>query len=191
MGTLLAALAILAATPAYADVTELEQRLPKEVEGMRLLKVQTLPQEGGKIVAHYGESVGRGTVYLIPAPDAGSKFEGPSQLAQLAMLEAAANNIRQGTKALGESYESGVVVASTVKVSSLMLTCSSLERRQREQKDPLNLRDLQCFFQISDSIVGIMVTTPFKNAMRQKIADAQLKYVAATALMLSSRERKN
>lgn len=46
------------------------------------------------------------------------------------------------------------ISAFTVDVSSLTLTCSSLECRQLE-KDLLELRNLQCFFQVSDRMVGI------------------------------------
>jgi hypothetical protein len=64
--TVLAAALVLASGAAWAAPADYEDRLPQELNGMAL---QDAELSDDLLIAYYGQSVGRATLRIIPAPE--------------------------------------------------------------------------------------------------------------------------
>ena len=110
-----------------------KNHIPHNIDGMELMDWGLLDDQ---LVVYYGESIGRATLRVFPAPEAdprGAQSEDPetsgaTPAAQRAMLDLLSENLTLGTNALGDGYTTNPVLFT--------------QKRHAAQKRPARLKPI-------------------------------------------------
>ncbi|MFD1913782.1 hypothetical protein [Halodurantibacterium flavum] len=198
------ALALLAATQAAAAPEDYADYIPHNINDMELVDYALLENE---FVAYYGETIGRATLRIFPAPGADANGQhaedpptsGETPAAQRAMLDLLSRNLSEGTNALGEGYVTNPVRLFMIRIDggdamAGSLACGYIERTQAEDRveegaEPMALSDRICLTQDGDDIVSVSITTPNRPSMPLNVDDAQITFsglLIGTIIQLAS-----
>lgn len=147
--------------------------------------------DADRLIVFYGETVGRATVTITPAPAAdpggvtanADRPEGQTPVAQLVLVQRLGENLSRGTKALGEGYTIYPVRIDGLEVDDRTAICGVIEREQAEDQatdgeEPMLLLDRICAAQIGEDVVTVYVTTPTNGQMRERFNADQLGFSA-------------
>lgn len=166
-------LGLLTIGPARAAPQDYRDKLLANVLGMTVKNVRS---DDGRLVAFYGETIGRATVTISPslaADPGGAAATGtsPTPSAQRALMQLVDQNLATGTRALGEGYATSTVRVDGLEVNGKRALCSLIERSQAEDrvqpgKERIFLLDRICAAQVGEDIVTVHVTTPMTAALR-------------------------
>ncbi|MFC2254806.1 hypothetical protein ACETRX_34710 [Labrys portucalensis] len=185
---LLGALAVLAPPVNAKDLSDFERILPKSIAGMTQVKIHKTATDG-QVIAFYGGKAGRATVFILPV--SGEDAHGVTRTSQAVLLDATAAGLKEGTKALGDSYWTGSVQTHTLNADNIEMACTKVEMRQAGEKGPpdqMRLMDRRCFTQVGDVVIGTYVTTPFKESLRSALEKDQLIFCGAfTSAMVNEK----
>ncbi len=197
---LAAGLVMLATSPLHAAPSDYQDSLPADVLGMTPREAKL---DGDRLIAFYGETVGRATVTIAPAPDADPKGEnesadipeGQTPAAQLVLMQQLGQNLSRGTNALGADYVTGPIRIDGLEVDDKAAICGIIEREQAEDqiadgKEQMFLLDRVCAAQIGEDVVSVYVTTPISEQMREKLASDQLGFAAIVIAALTDTMRE-
>lgn len=177
-----------AESPAPRPLAEFEEALPET-----LLKMERRPTPEGasndqRLTAFYEGPVGRATVIVRPI-EGPPPPDGSGERARAEVLSAFAQDMREGTRALGETYWTGPLRTDRVNVrNGPQLACGVLERRaggEKETPDQLRLLNRKCVTINDGNILAILVTTPFKQEVEQGARRAQIAFVGGMAMQVS------
>ncbi|RJE89467.1 hypothetical protein [Paracoccus onubensis] len=193
-------LVFLTAAPLYAAPRDYEDSLPADVLGMTPKEAK---MDGDRLIVFYGESIGRATVTIMPAPDADPNSasanaeapEGQTPAAQLVLTQQLSQNLSRGTNALGDDYKTEPARIDGLEVDDKSAICGIIERRQAEEqvadgKEPMILLDRVCTAQLGDDVVSVYVTTPISENMREKLTKDQLGFSAIVIATLTDEMRQ-
>lgn len=178
---------LLAAAPEdYADY------IPHNIRDMEL---KDYAMGDGVFTAFYGETIGRATLRIFPAPEADPAGEmaevpqtaGSTPAAQRAMLDLLSRNLTEGTNALGEGYTTNPVRLFSVSIDGGEgmegeLACGYIERRQDEARasdddEPMVLSDRICLTQRGEDILAVLITTPHRpDSTPLDVENAQISF---------------
>jgi len=184
-------IALLSAIPAWAVPADYKDVLPADVLGMTPKQVR---EEGGRLVVFYGESVGRATLTVSPAPEAdpdgAEAMEGDTPSAQRVLMQLVESNLAAGTGALGPGYATAPVQVNSLDVDGRKALCALVERSQAEDsveegKEQIFLLDRICAAQNGEDVISVSVTTPITEDMRRKITSDQLGFSGILIKVLS------
>lgn len=184
MALLLMTNSLFAAPEDYADY------IPHNINDMELVDWSLLEDQ---LVAYYGETVGRATLRIFPAPEAdprGAQAEDPetsgaTPAAQRAMLDLLSENLAVGTNALGDGYTTNPVRLFSINIggSEAMageLACGVVERSHESEGGDERarlLKDRVCLTQNGEDIVAVQITSPSRpGAMASSIDEAQITF---------------
>lgn len=186
-------LVLMAPHTVAAAPEDYRDRIPRGIHDMELVDWTMMEDE---LVAYYGETIGRATLRIFPAPaaDPGGEHEeepatsGETPAAQRALLELLTRNLTEGTGALGEGYATNAIRLFTVRLDGSdalgggALACGFIERAQAEDRveegeERMVLSDRICLTQHEDDILAVSITTPHRpNSMRQDMNEAQITF---------------
>lgn len=194
---LVASLGWLLAGSAQAAPQDYKDKLPANVLGMT---VKSVRQDGDRLIAFYGETVGRATVTVSPSPEAdpggaSAASTGATPSAQRALIQLLDLNLATGTKALGEGYATSTARLDGLKVDQTTALCGLIERSQAEDaiapgRERMFLLDRLCASQIRQEVVTVHVTTPMTEAMRKKVMSDQLGFSGIVIKVLSEAAKR-
>ncbi|UFN49369.1 hypothetical protein LPC08_01605 [Roseomonas sp. OT10] len=160
-----------------------EQRLPAELGQMRRVNPPDLPPPTNPnlLTAHYDGPIGGATVQIwSPAPNM-EPWEQVEATLRLAMEV----DIRTGANSLGPGTWTGQPQRQTVEIDQGPgLACLAVERRQRQQSSfpqQIRLMNRKCYAAIAGHVVGILVSTRFREPVEERMNRAQLDFAAAMA----------
>lgn len=198
--TLAAGLVMLATLPLHAAPADYQDALPADVLGMTPREAKL---DGDRLIVFYGETVGRATVTIAPAPDADPKGEndsadapeGQTPAAQVVLMQQLGQNLSRGTNALGDGYATGPVRIDGLEVDDKAAICGIIEREEAEDqvaegKDRMFLLDRICAAQIGEDVVSVYITTPINEQMREKFTSDQLGFAAIVIAALTDTMRE-
>lgn len=185
--TALAAALVLASGAAWAAPADYEDRLPQELNGMAL---QDAELRDDLLIAYYGQSVGRATLRIIPAPEidasgvAGDEPEvtGESAAAQRVLFQMLDQNLAAGTNALREGFQFSPVRLMGVDVDGTVIACGVVERLDTAEatddgEAPMKLIDRICTLQNGEDVLALTITTPVRGQqMEQAMSEGQLVF---------------
>lgn len=184
--TVLAAALVLASGAAWAAPADYEDRLPQELNGMAL---QDAEVRDDLLIAYYGQSVGRATLRIIPAPEidasgvAGAQPEvtGESAAAQRVLFQLLDQNLAAGTNALREGFQFSPVRLMGVDVEGTVIACGVVERLETaeatDDEEPMKLIDRICTLQNGEDVLALTITTPVRGQqMEQAMSEGQLVF---------------
>lgn len=184
--TVVAAALVFASGTAWAAPADYEDRLPQELNGMAL---QDAELRGDMLIAYYGQSVGRATLRIIPAPEtdasgvAGAEPEvtGESAAAQRVLFQMLDQNLAAGTNALREGFQFSPVRLMGVDVEGTVIACGVVERLETaeatDDEEPMKLIDRICTLQNGEDVLALTITTPVRGQqMEQAMSEGQLVF---------------
>lgn len=186
---LTAAVVALLASQVHAAPADYKDKLPEDVSGMKRMEVS---EDQGNLIAFYGETIGRATVTIMPAPSPadgesgfdGSVVSGKTVAAQRVLLRAVEQNLEAGTKALGDKYDTSMPRFEPVTMNDeagkvlMELSCASLLRRNPEGgAEPVALLDRLCVAAKGDEVILQRVTTPLAMSDTDKVNNEQLAFI--------------
>lgn len=184
--TVLAAALVFASGAAWAAPADYEDRLPQELNGMAL---QDAELRDDLLIAYYGQSVGRATLRIIPAPEtdasgvAGAEPEvtGESAAAQRVLFQMLDQNLAAGTNALREGFQFSPVRLMGIDVEGTVIACGVVERLETaeatDDEEPMKLIDRICTLQNGEDVLALTITTPVRGQqMEQAMSEGQLVF---------------
>lgn len=197
------AIAFVGISPALAAPGDYAERLPLAIHDMEL---QEWDDADGEIVAYYGESIGRATLWIVPAPDADpdghheseAQLSGETPASQLALADWTSRNLRNGTAALGDGYTLSAVRNVSIRldghesIDDVPISCAVIERQQAEDavedgKERLDLVDRICTIQNGEDVLITSITTPHNETHQDQVQQQQLMFAG---LLLGSLVRE-
>lgn len=191
------AIALAPFSAATAAPEDYQEHLPVSIHDMELKEWDITDD---KLIAYYGETIGRATLWVIPAPEADPKgaheqeaqLSGETPASQLVLMERIAKNLREGTGALGDGYAFSAVRTVSIRldghdaIDDVPISCGVIERHQAEDADRetrLDLVDRICTIQHGEDVLVSSITTPHDEGQRPQIEQAQLTF---TGLLLGA-----
>ncbi|WP_409700823.1 hypothetical protein [Yoonia sp.] len=188
----------LAAPEDYAD------HVPHNIRDMEL---QDWSMDDDILTAFYGETIGRATLRIFPAPQAdpagaaAGETSGSTPAAQRAMLDLLSRNLDVGTNALGDGYTTNPVRLFSIRLDGGdalegELACGYIERVQADERadadaGPMSLSDRICVSQHEDDIISVYITTPNRESLPLDVESAQINFAGqliGTVITLASGE---
>ncbi|WP_303362432.1 hypothetical protein [Paracoccus sp. (in: a-proteobacteria)] len=180
----------LSAGAALAAPQDYQERLPAAIQDMELVRTE---MAGEQLVAYYGETIGRATLRILPAPQADPRGAaggdpagtGETPSAQRALFELLAQNLEQGTNALNEGYTTAPVRLRQIEISGdsdldgTVLICGMVERQQDggDAGETRGLLDNLCTAQNGSEVIALSITAPYSDdEMQQNLSQAHLAF---------------
>lgn len=172
---------LLATGAAFAAPEDYLDRLPQNIRDMERVEAGMVDDQ---LVAYYGETIGRATLRIFPAPEADPNgagaqdgaASGVTPSAQRALFELLAANLAEGTAALGEGYTTEQTRLHQVAANdeagnqTATLLCGTVARMVA---DTNGLLDNICLLQNNGDIIALSITAPHDSgAMRDQLNTA-------------------
>ncbi|WP_419895907.1 hypothetical protein [Roseomonas sp. USHLN139] len=165
------------------DLEEYARRLPDSLLRMERLHRQA-PEGGEALSAIYSGPTGRALVRVgrLPGPPAA---DGVTERSRAEALVAMAEDLREGTRALGSRYYTAPLTTHSLSVrNGPVLTCGQLERRANEERvtpEQPRLMNRRCVTVANGFLVSVYVSTPFKTETEALANRAQIAFIAGMA----------
>lgn len=176
----------------FAAADKYREHLPEAVIDMKLVDSS---MKDGELIAYYGETIGRATLRIFPAPAADPNgasetktvTSGETPAAQKALLDLLSRNLTEGTGALGSNYTTNPIrlfvieVEGSSELANGSVACGFIERHQSEDQikngKKMVLADRVCLTQHDDDILAVSITTPYyPDTTKQDFNQAQITF---------------